>query len=1186
MMKAKPTIIGNRKMIHVAISMTTIMAMVFMVLLVKPIMADDDPTVCKTETVAAPDGSNADYTYKLDPDCTLHIGPVELPIIHNANNTDGKDSEGNYPIQQHDKVRNIIFEDPTNTKLSQDSSYLFKGYPNVESIKGVDRLDTSSVYRFDYMFDGLRNLKEPVDLSNFKFGFANSVNYMFANSNLDMFKGIENFTFNFENPFEVQKFYGMFQNATSTKGLDLSNWTFGYGLRIATGPMFEGIKTPKLNVSSLAKVSLSGLTSMFANTNTDIEGLEHLRISVAADNMFENAKPTNHIDLSSWNTENMQYADKMFKGSDIDKFSGMEHWKLPKLESAVMMYANLNPTDQVRIPTNMPFLAYFQGMFENSDIDKFPDIVNLQLKTEKDPYADARSMFGNAKGEYLNVAGWGMGKGFNATEMLESPYIKFMTFGDKIVGSTWITPDSPDIETVDFLVHGTYNSIFGSTTNVWNDPNLSTDYSSKKWATLPIKQGCETQFDGDPDKIQDDCRDDNQWVSSSTGTKADNELFNSGNYHRIFFRLATISVTFNANGINGIENMPNSYHFDRLYKKNEDLIPDNVPKDPSGGREFLSWNTQADGKGRTYHPGNHLGHDVGSLTLYAQWKTNTNTVNFIDDSNESSGLPSASTVVKGSDYTIPDQVPTRDGYTFEGWSTEKNGQVKYQPGDVLKITSNMELYAQWKVNNYSIRFFDMSKADDNLPDNAIVSHGSNYTIPNQIPRRYGYTFEGWATEDEGEVRYQPGDVLKITSDVNLYAQWKINNYSISFIDPSNESKDLPDKATSTFGSNYTIPNRIPTRLGYSFVGWATENGGQVRYQPGDVLFMDRNVALYATWAKKAPAINFNNNGGEGATPTTKPVENDNTKIEVDCTDRPSKDGATFIGWSKTKNDVLEGSEAGKKGQIAVCGYSGKRTITGLQGRTIDLYATWARKPKAVFKENRPDGMTALLPETRIITGDWYVDDSTPRTYVAPNIDGWYKGYSPDGVWQFDGWVNGDGSPFTGAYLERKDMTINAKWSKIKSADVPPEDNNPTDDNGQDHDDGNQGNKPSGDDSIDGSNSDNQNNNGDNTIHENPSSEEKPSVPENRPAPDGISSISNNSNQMIGGHSDSGDRSDVGDKDTSGSSNSETVDDTADSDNGDKGSRLASTGANLIPPAVLIVLSTAAFMIVRRLKRKA
>ena len=929
-MKAKPTIIGNRKMIHVAISMTTIMAMVFMVLLVKPIMADDDPTVCKTETVAAPDGSNADYTYKLDPDCTLHIGPVELPIIHNANNHDGEDSEGNYPIQQHDKVRNIIFDDPTNTKLSQDSSYLFKGYPNVESIKGVDRLDTSSVYRFDYMFDGLRNLKEPVDLSNFKFGFANSVNYMFANSNLDMFKGIENFTFNFENPFEVQKFYGMFQNATSTKGLDLSNWTFGYGLRIATGPMFEGIKTPKLNVSSLAKVSLSGLTSMFANTNTDIEGLEHLRISVAADNMFENAKPTNHIDLSSWNTENMQYADKMFKGSDIDKFSGMEHWKLPKLESAVMMYANLNPTDQVRIPTNMPFLAYFQGMFENSDIDKFPDIVNLQLKTEKDPYADARSMFGNAKGEYLNVAGWGMGKGFNATEMLESPYIKFMTFGDKIVGSTWITPDSPDPDTVDFLVHGTYNSIFGYT-NVWDDPNLSTDYSSKKWATLPIKQGCEAQFDGDPDKIQDDCRDDNQWVSSSTGTNADNELFNSGNYHRIFFRVANISVTFDTNGVNGIENIPSSYHFDRLYKKNEDLIPNNIPVDSTGGREFLSWNTQADGKGRTYHPGDHLGHDVGSLTLYAQWKTNTNTVNFIDDSNESSGLPSASTVVKGSDYTIPDQVPTRDGYTFEGWSTEKNGQVKYQPKDVIKVTSDLN--------------------------------------------------------------------------------------------------------------------------------------------------------LYAVWSKKAPAVKFNNNGGEGTTPATKPTD-DNTKIEVDCIDRPSKDGATFIGWSKTKNDVLEGSDAGEKGEIAVCGYSGKRTITGLQGKTIDLYATWAKRPQAFFKENRPKDMTALLPETRTITGDWYVDDSTPRTYVAPNIDGWYKGYSPDGVWQFDGWVNEDGSPFTGAYLERNDMTINAKWSKIKS------DNNASDDNDHNADDQNQDHEDNGNENPDDDTPGNTNGNGgDNATNDNNVSEE-------------------------------------------------------------------------------------------------
>ena len=46
--------------------------------------------------------------------------------------------------------------------------------------------------------------------------------------------------------------------------------------------------------------------------------------------------------------------------------------------------------------------------------------------------------------------------------------------------------------------------------------------------------------------------------------------------------------------------------------------------------------------------------------------------------------------------TIPSEAPVRSGYNFVGWSTTKDGDVKYQAGDTLSsLSKSIILYAQW-----------------------------------------------------------------------------------------------------------------------------------------------------------------------------------------------------------------------------------------------------------------------------------------------------------------------------------------------------------------------------------------------------------------------------------------------------------------------------------------------------------
>ena len=944
----------NRVSIHATIGVAVVSGLVLMPFLVKPALADD---VCYQETVNGSGSTGSNPIYQLNSDCTLHIGPGYLPKIDKYNNGDDA-----YPIKQHDKVKRIVFDDPIHTRLNDDSSYLFDSYPNVESIEGIDKLDVSHVMQFADTFAGL-DLKEPADLSSWNVSTAWNFRAMFQGSNLNGFKGIDKFTFDLSNRVQwfSRDFQRMFKDTTSTKGIDLSGWKFlnpNESNGVMFGSMFDGASTPKIDVSSFSDLDIgTGAMGMFANTNTDIEGLDRFPAQTMTDStrMFENAKPTNQVDLSSWNTENLKEAAQMFRGSNIDKFSGMDHWNLQALSRAVGMYANLNPSHEIRIQPQMPNLGEAIFMFYESNLDMFPDIDNLQL-----PASSITNIFDSAKANYLSVANWKNGSNTSIAGMLASPYIKFATFGNKTIGNDYTTDF--------FLLYSRY--LFGEAftgQNVWDDPNLPKEYSAKKWATLPIKPDCDTQFDGNPDNLPKNCWDDNQsWVSDKTGVEADEELLDNTtkHYQRIFFRLETIPVNFNANGVENIQGLPNSYSFDRLYKNNEGLIPNNTPVDPSGAREFLSWNTQADGKGKTYHPGDHVGHDIQSLDLYAQWKD------------------------------------------------------------------------------------------------------------------------------------------------------------------------------------------------------------------------------------KAPKVQFNNNGGEGPTPETKPATDDNTKIAVDCTSTPSKDGSTFIGWSKTKNDVLEGSDAGEKGNIDVCGYSDKKIVKGLAGKTIDLYATWAKRPQAFFKENRPKDMTALLPATKTITGNWVVDDSTPRTYVAPNIEGWNKGYSPDGVYRFDGWTNDDGTPFTGAYLDREDITINAKWSRIAPAENHNHDNDNNDQNN--HDNGNTDDN-NGDTVDDNANTNASNNGADNNSNSGSDTTNNQQNSINRPGTTPI--ISSNDNQETDssplldptpeGSSDASVEPATGNgsesaADDTGSSSSQYAD-TSEVNN------LAKTGVGIIAPIVLIITSivgaTAAIAFSRTRSRK-
>ena len=115
------------------------------------------------------------------------------------------------------------------------------------------------------------------------------------------------------------------------------------------------------------------------------------------------------------------------------------------------------------------------------------------------------------------------------------------------------------------------------------------------------------------------------------------------------------------------------------------------------GYKFTGWNTKADGSGKTYKNAASVSKlttkDGKTVKLYAQWKKVSYTITYnLNGGKNNSKNPAKYTVTTA---TIKLAKPTRKGYTFVGWYSDKSCKTK-----VTQIkkgsTGNKTLYAKWK----------------------------------------------------------------------------------------------------------------------------------------------------------------------------------------------------------------------------------------------------------------------------------------------------------------------------------------------------------------------------------------------------------------------------------------------------------------------------------------------------------
>ena len=352
-------------------------------------------------------------------------------------------------------------------------------------------------------------------------------------------------------------------------------------------------------------------------------------------------------------------------------------------------------------------------------------------------------------------------------------------------------------------------------------------------------------------------------------------------------------------------------------------------------------------------------------TVYAHWTPITYTIA------KPSGNISATY-----DQVSEIAVPNKTGYTFLGWTMtngDTNTALYGASSDSLsswsdpstKVTSTIfknltstngatvTLTPNYKENIYTVNLDNQNantagtttvyeKYDKGYYlDSATTKQMTSSANPITVPRKTGYTFEGYYTATSGGTQYINQDG-KLTSNAltnnfatngTLYARWTANIYTITL---NNQSATAA--GTTTIYEKYnngffldaactkkitTSSNKItlPTRTGYTFDGYfALPNGDGTLYLTKTGFLANSisttsfvaNVTLYAGWTANIYTIALNNQSATtaGTTAIYEQYENGyfkDSKAETEMTPSsepitlPAKTGYTFRGYFTQTN---------------------------------------------------------------------------------------------------------------------------------------------------------------------------------------------------------------------------------------------------------------------------------------------
>jgi uncharacterized repeat protein (TIGR02543 family) len=249
------------------------------------------------------------------------------------------------------------------------------------------------------------------------------------------------------------------------------------------------------------------------------------------------------------------------------------------------------------------------------------------------------------------------------------------------------------------------------------------------------------------------------------------------------------------------------------------------------------------------------------------------------------------------------------------------------------------LSAQWTAITYRVAY------DKNAGDAAGTMDTSGHTY-NQAKNlsansftKTGYAFAGWNTRTDGSgTSYSDSQNVTNLSSANgatvtLYARWTAITYRVAYDKNAGDAAGTMDTSGHTYNQAKNLSTNSFTKTGYAFAGWKTAaDGSGDGYTDGasvtNLSSTDgATVTLYAQWRTITYTVEYNTNGGSGATESSVHTYNEGKALTANSFTR---NGFIFDTWN---------TEANGSGTSYADGES-VTNLSSIDNGIVTLYAQW------------------------------------------------------------------------------------------------------------------------------------------------------------------------------------------------------------------------------------------------------
>ena len=342
----------------------------------------------------------------------------------------------------------------------------------------------------------------------------------------------------------------------------------------------------------------------------------------------------------------------------------------------------------------------------------------------------------------------------------------------------------------------------------------------------------------------------------------------------------------------------------------------------------------------------------------------------------------------GDTITMPAD-PTREGYSFEGWSVkvlpdendadhldadgadDAADETLLKAGDTYTITKGGVIFtAQWEKKTFTVKYYLPDETGawvEKKMDTVDSVDYATYSLwtPNAED---GYEFSGWYQKAADIGVKAKVEKLYMAKEWKLYGKFTPIEYTIQYV--YNDGK-----ATSTNPTTYTVESDTITLAdatgadwGKTFLEWHDENGQKITEIPTGSTG-NRVITAYWNWPVHLHYLDKDNNEIESATLYVSELEPGACVLPTG-----EKTGYDFDGWYEAKKDI--GTASHKLNALSIA-------------KKWELYGRYTAKTDVSYtvKYLREGDNKVLAPE-KVVTDQTF---DTEVTEQAADV----VGYTPD-----------------------------------------------------------------------------------------------------------------------------------------------------------------------------------------------